>query len=179
MKNTPAYEEFLKENPVDQPNMAYDPAPPYVAATPETEGFANVEAINYDMVGIPYLGDYAATAAGELREMLDDPGGREIRYLPKDKLKADPKNCFCIPVCGTSMTEAGVADGDEVVLGLAEEPENGAIMLVGYEGQSTLKRIAIRKGKVFLQWEDGSGREDEINEDGYQVLGKLLLILKS
>jgi SOS-response transcriptional repressor LexA len=156
-----------------------EPEPPYITATPETEGFDNVESIDYDTVGVLYLGDYAATAAGELREMLDDPGEYQIRHVSRNLLKADPQNCFCLPVRGTSMTEAGISDGDEVVLVLAESPENGMIMLVGYEGQSTLKRVAVRNGKVFLQWEDGSGREEEVNKEGYQVLGKLLLILKS
>ncbi|MDR0476237.1 MAG: XRE family transcriptional regulator [Treponema sp.] len=156
-----------------------EPAPPYITATPETEGFDNVESVDYDMAGVLYLGDYAATAAGELREMLDDPGEYQIRYVSRKLLKADPENCFCLPVRGTSMTEAGISDGDEVVLALAESPENGAVMLVSYDGKSTLKRVVIRGNKVILRWEDGSGKEEEIKKEGYQVLGKLLLILKS
>jgi transcriptional regulator with XRE-family HTH domain len=78
-----------------------EPASPYVAVTPETEGFDNVVSIDYDMAEILYLGDYAATTAGELREMLDAPGEYQIRYVSRKLLKADPKNCFCIPVSVT------------------------------------------------------------------------------
>lgn len=172
--------EFTKDSPppyLGEPETS-PPGPPHVAATPETEGFDNVASIDYDMVGILYLGDYAATAAGELREMLDDPGEHQIRYLPRKLIKANPEECFCIPVHGTSMTQAGISDGDVVVLKTAGKPENGEIMLVSYEGRSTLKRVAVRKDKVSLQWEDGSGKVEEINKEGYQILGKLILILK-
>jgi SOS-response transcriptional repressor LexA len=52
-------------------------------------------------------------------------------------------------------------------------------MLVAHEGKSTLKRIVIKSGRVFLQWEDGSGKKDEVKEEGYQVLGKFLRTIKS
>jgi SOS-response transcriptional repressor LexA len=156
-----------------------EPEPSYITATTETEGFDNVVSIDYDIVGVLYLGDYAATAAGELREMLDAPEESEIRYVSRIMLDADPKKCFCLPVHGSSMTQAGIDDGDEVIIKLAKQPENGAIMLVSYEGKSTLKRVVVRKDKVFLQWEDGSGKIEEIKKEGYQILGKLILILKS
>jgi SOS-response transcriptional repressor LexA len=156
-----------------------DLEPPYITATPEKESFANVSAIDYDIVGIPYFGDFAATAAGNFKEMLDDPGEHDIRYVSRKMIKGNPKKYFCLLVKGTSMTKAGVADGDEVVLGLAEKPENGAIMLVSFEGKSTLKRVVIKKDKIFLLWEDGSGKKEEIKKEGYRFLGKLQLILKS
>jgi SOS-response transcriptional repressor LexA/transcriptional regulator with XRE-family HTH domain len=153
-----------------------DPEPPYILATPETEGFDNVSSIDYETVGIPYLG--ADTAAGNLKEMMEDPGERQVIYLPRKLLKGNPKDCFCLSVTGTSMTQADIADGDKVVFRLAEDPENGAIMLVSYDGKSTVKRIITKNNKVYLRWEDGGGKEIEVEKEGYRVLGRLLLILK-
>ena len=161
----------------DKPLLTKDPAPTYDSTPLETGLVISEDSINYDMVGVLYLGECAATAAGELREMLNNPGDYEVRYLPS-KLIKKPERCFCINVIGSSMTNAGIDDGDEVVLERTEVLENGAIMLIGYEGKSTLKRVAIKDGRAFLRWEDGSGEEDEIKKEGYEVLAKHLYTLK-
>ncbi len=179
MQKTPAYKEFLKKYPPDQPTGVYEPEPGYPQTSKKPEGFNNVISADYDIVGIPYMGDYASIAAGPPKEMLDDPGDYEVRYVSRKLLKGDPKNCFCLPIRGTSMTEAGISDGDVAVLRVAKKPEHGAIMLIQYDedGRTTLKRIIIKQSRVFLRWEDGSEKEEELKE-GYKVLGKLLLFLK-
>ena len=161
----------------DKPLLTKDPAPTYDSTPPETGLVISEDSIGYDMVGVLYLGECAATAAGELREMLNNTGDYEVRYFP-NKLIKKPERCFCINVIGTSMTKAGIDDGDEVLLERTEEPENGAIMLVSYEGESSLKRVIIKNGRVFLRWEDGSNKEDEIKKEGYEVLAKHLYTLK-
>ncbi|GHU64564.1 hypothetical protein FACS189447_01650 [Spirochaetia bacterium] len=155
----------------------HDPEPAYIPATPDMEGFDNVVSIDYDMVGIPDLD--ADTAAGELKTITDiNPNDYQTIPVSRKLLKADPANCFCITIRGTSMVNADISDGDRGIFAGAEDPENGAIMLVRFEDKSTLKRIAIKHDKIFLCWEDGSGQEREVQKDGYRILGKLLLVLK-
>jgi SOS-response transcriptional repressor LexA len=77
------------------------------------------------------------------------------------------------------MVEAGIDEGDLVVIRRAEEPEDGKIMLVRHENAATLKRIIKRKGKTFLQWQDGTGREIEVKSRDYQVQGVLAWTMKA
>ena len=76
------------------------------------------------------------------------------------------------------MTEAGINDGDYILVQKAETPEHGAIMLVRCEDQSTVKRIKIQGRRVFLCWEDGSHTKIEVNSADYEVQGKFVEVLK-
>jgi SOS-response transcriptional repressor LexA len=76
------------------------------------------------------------------------------------------------------MVDAGVNEGDLVVIRKAEEPVNGEIMLVRHENASTLKKIAIKRGKTYLCWEDGTGKQRPVNSKDFQVQGALVWITK-
>jgi SOS-response transcriptional repressor LexA len=65
-----------------------------------------------------------------------------------------------------------------VVIRHTEEPVNGKVMLVQYEGASTLKRLAYRGGKWHLLWDDGSDREIQVDSEGFQVQGLHVWTLK-
>jgi SOS-response transcriptional repressor LexA len=45
------------------------------------------------------------------------------------------------------MTNAGIKNGDYVIMRRAEEPDNGKVMLVRYGNESTIKRIKLKGGK--------------------------------
>jgi DNA polymerase V len=78
------------------------------------------------------------------------------------------------------MTEAGIDDGDHVILRRTDVPENERIMLIQYEGQTTLKKLKIKNGITFLCWEDGSNHKPiVVNSDGYTVQGALIHIVKT
>ncbi|GHU64561.1 hypothetical protein FACS189447_01640 [Spirochaetia bacterium] len=61
----------------------------------------------------------------------------------------------------------------------SEAPENGAIMAIRYEDQSTVKRVRIRGNRVFLCWEDGSQRFLEVDSDEYEIQGKFISIVRN
>jgi SOS-response transcriptional repressor LexA len=104
--------------------------------------------------------------------------------FPRQLLKGKEEDYFIVEIEGTSMTGAGIKNGDYVIIKKAEEPRNGKIMLVRYDNSSTLKRIKIKETKkdgqqIFLHWEDGSGdfkladsSEYEIQGEFYRNLGK-------
>jgi repressor LexA len=123
------------------------------------------------MAAIPYFG---FTAAGTPKDITIYQN--QVIQFSIDAIKGRIANHFSLTVCGTSMIEAGINDGDEILLRKAEAPENGAIMLVRHEDQSAVKRIRIKKGRVFLCWEDGSHRQIEANSSDYEVQGKFVNI---
>lgn len=120
-------------------------------------------------VSVPYFG---LTAAGLPKDIVAYPN--QIIQFPISAIKGRHTNYFSLMVRGTSMTEAGIQDGDYILLRKTEAPENGAIMLVRHEDQSTVKRIRIKNGRVFLCWEDGSHRQIEADSSDYEVQGKFV-----
>jgi len=96
-----------------------------------------------DGEGIPLLG---TIAAGRPIEAVPQP---EYLQVPDQLLGSRP--CYVLRVRGDSMVEAGILDGDYVVIEQCEHARNGEIVvaLVGNE-EATLKRIEQQPGKVIL-----------------------------
>jgi SOS-response transcriptional repressor LexA len=125
--------------------------------------------LDWRMVMVPY---YGKTAAGRPIDITAEP---EFEYpFPETAIHGDIKDYFCLTICGTSMTDANIQDGDLALIRHAEEPENGEIMLVRYGNESTLKKIRIRRKSVYLCWEDGSGQEVKVDSDEYEIQGRLV-----
>jgi SOS-response transcriptional repressor LexA len=124
------------------------------------------------LVALPYFG---LTAAGPLKDTAVYPN--QFIQFPSNVLKGHLADYFSLTVRGTSMTEAGISDGDTILLRKAEGPIHGAIMLIRFEDQTTIKRIKINQGKVFLCWEDGSDRQIEIDSANYEVQGKFIQVV--
>ena len=94
--------------------------------------------------------------------------------LPQSMLGKD--DIFCLRVRGESMIEAGILDGDIVVLRQQQTAENGEIVVALIEDEATLKRIYYEDGHVRLQPEN-SAMEPIIVPDA-KVLGKLVALVR-
>ncbi|RPJ32858.1 MAG: repressor LexA, partial [Verrucomicrobiaceae bacterium] len=60
---------------------------------------------------------------------------------------------FALEVRGDSMIDAHICDGDTVILEF-REPRKGDIVAALIDGETTLKRYLIEKGKPFLRAEN-------------------------
>lgn len=68
---------------------------------------------------------------------------------------SDPEECFYLRVTGNSMINAGIREGDLVLLRRQETAENGQIVACLVDGEdATLKRFRVQKGVVILQPEN-------------------------
>jgi DNA polymerase V len=56
-------------------------------------------------------------------------------------LVRDPNSTFVIKVDGWSMRDAGIADGDELVVDRGVAPEDGRIVVADVDGELTVKRL--------------------------------------
>ena len=61
-----------------------------------------------------------------------------------------PAATFFTRVSGHSMRDAGIHDGDLLVVDRALEPQDGRIVIAAVNGELTVKRLRIRKGQVWL-----------------------------
>ena len=70
-----------------------------------------------------------------------------LGFTPKD-------GCFLLKVRGDSMQDAGILNGDLVVIEPAPSPRAGQIVAALIDGESTLKRLVFVRGKWFLKAEN-------------------------
>lgn len=99
----------------------------------------------------------------------------EYLTLPQSMLGRD--EMFCLRVQGESMIDAGILDGDIVVLRQQDTAENGEIVVaMTPEDEATLKRIFYEDDRVRLQPENAT--MDPIYADSVTVLGKLVALIR-
>ena len=98
-------------------------------------------------------------------------------YLPLPQSMLGRDEMFCLRVEGESMIDAGILNGDIVVLRRQDTAENGEIVVaMTPEDEATLKRIFYEDGRVRLQPENAA--MDPIYADSVTVLGKLVALIR-
>lgn len=98
----------------------------------------------------------------------------DYMVFPQDMLGRD--DVFALRVQGDSMIEAGILDGDIIIVRRQETAENGDIVVAMIGDEATVKRIFYEKGRVRLQPENASMQP--IYADHVQVLGKLAALFR-
>lgn len=91
-------------------------------------------------------------AAGE--PLLADENIEELLQVPG--FLASGRDCFVLRVRGTSMMNAGILDGDLVVVQHQDDAQNGDIVVALLGDDATLKRFYREKDRVRLQPENDS-----------------------
>jgi repressor LexA len=131
-----------------------------------------VQASVATMPKLPLLGQIAAGAP-----LLADENVEDEIAVP-ETLRGD----FLLRVRGDSMTEAGILDGDIVVVRRAQDARNGEIVvaLAGDDeaaDEATVKTFYREKGRVRLQPENAS--LEPIYADHVQILGKVVGVFRA
>ena len=69
---------------------------------------------------------------------------------------------FYARVSGDSMKNAGLSDGDLIVIDRSLSPENNKIAVCYIDGEFTVKRVVIKSSGIFLKPENNNYREIEV-----------------
>jgi DNA polymerase V len=72
---------------------------------------------------------------------------------------------FLIKVEGSSMINAGINDGDLLIIDRSIEPRDGHVILGILNGEFTIKRLKIKESKIFLVPENEKFDTIEIKDD--------------
>ena len=102
--------------------------------------------------------------------------------LPEAEFKGD--DLFLLRVHGESMIEAGIFDGDKIIVKRQDRAENGEIVVAMFDdgtmNGATVKRFFQRNGKIILHPEN-SPMEDIIpeNQGSIRILGKVIGLMRS
>ncbi|MBP6492532.1 MAG: transcriptional repressor LexA [Clostridia bacterium] len=103
-----------------------------------------------DVVDIPVIGRIAAGTPILADQNIDDTIPVPARFLSKG-------NSFMLTVKGESMMEAGILDGDYILVHQQNTANNGDIvvaMVDGFESEATVKTFYKENGHVRLQPEN-------------------------
>ena len=77
---------------------------------------------------------------------------------------------FFARVNGQSMIDAGLDDNDLLVIDRSLEPVNNKIAVCLIDGEFTVKRLKVEKGKIWLQPENSNYKSIEITEQNEFII---------
>ena len=123
-------------------------------------------------VNIPLIGTVTAGQPVFAYENYED-----YYTFPATEFKGE--ELFMLRVSGTSMIDAGILDGDKIVVRRQPTAENGEIVVALVDDSATVKRFYRRNGQIILHPEN-EALSDMIFEDGEVViLGKVLGLMRN
>ncbi len=123
-------------------------------------------------IELPFLGKIAA---GTPIEALRDP----TRHISVPPSMLGRGNHYCLEVEGDSMIDAGILDGDTVLIRRTDTADNGSIVVALVEGQEvTLKRLRRRNDSVALEAANPAYETRIFGPDQVAVQGELVGLLR-
>lgn len=128
------------------------------------ESFANAE-----FTRIPLIGDITAG-----QPILAEENYQETYCIPTSMFKGE--NLFMLSVHGDSMIDAGIHDGDKIIVKQQSTAENGEIVAALLETGATVKRFYKEESRFRLQPENPTMAP--IYCDSVQILGKVIGLIR-
>ena len=123
-------------------------------------------------VNIPLIGTVTAGQPIFAYENYED-----YYTFPAGEFKGE--ELFMLRVQGTSMIDAGIMNGDKIVVRRQENAENGEIVVALVEDSATVKRFYRRDGKIILHPENESFCDMVYEGDQVRVLGKVVGLIRN
>lgn len=148
-----------------------DPSKPRaieVALEPTTGSAAERRPVRH----VPLLGDVAAGTGVLAAEHVE-----EVLPLPAD-LTGDGE-LFMLRVRGESMIEAGIFDGDFVVVRSQPTADNGDVVVAGIPGEeATVKTFLRKSGRVILRPANAALTDIVLDPDEVTVYGRVVTVMR-
>ena len=89
--------------------------------------------------------------------------------LDKELIK-NKEATFFARVSGESMINAGLEDGDLIVIDRSLEPSNNKIAVCFIDGEFTVKRLQVKKNKIWLKPENTNYKAIEVKENNELII---------
>mgnify|MGYP001219597966 CR=1 FL=1 len=95
---------------------------------------------------------------------------KEMRISLDNELVKNEESTFYARVSGNSMENAGLSDGDLIVIDRSLNPENNKIAVCFVDGDFTVKRIIKKEGLLYLKPENQNYKKIVINEENQLIV---------
>jgi len=122
-----------------------------------------------EMVQVPILGRVAAGEPLLAQENIEDYFPVPVEYMPNNDV-------FMLEVHGESMINAGILNGDYVIVEKKNTASNGEMVVAMIEDGATVKTFYKEEGCIRLQPENDT-MEPFILED-VEILGKVIAVMR-
>ena len=123
-------------------------------------------------VSIPLIGTVTAGQPIFAYENYED-----YYTFPISEFKGD--DLFMLRVQGTSMIDAGIMDGDKIIVRRQKNAENGEIVVALVDDSATVKRIYYRDNQVVLHPENEMLADMVFATNEVSILGKVVGLMRS
>jgi len=122
------------------------------------------------MAAVPVAAGFPSPATDYLEERID---------LNRELVR-NPAATFLARVRGESMRDAGLEDGDLILVDRSRRPVSGAMVLAWLDGGFTVKRLRLRGERVCLESANAGYPDFELGEeDGSQIWGVVTHMIRS
>lgn len=125
-----------------------------------------------DSLKLPLLSEISAGAPIYMNEEYE-----EYFYIPNDVLRSN-KDLFMLKVKGDSMIDAGIDDGDYVVIKKDNNLNKRSIVAVEVDGHATLKKFEVQGNKLILLPENINYEPIVVNADEARIIGRAIGLVK-
>ncbi|MFY9287480.1 MAG: transcriptional repressor LexA [Alphaproteobacteria bacterium] len=124
---------------------------------------------------------YGRIAAGTPIEALRDPNTHidVPMALISTRGRFDASEHYALEISGDSMIEAGIMDGDRVIIKKCDTAENGAIVVALVEdNEATLKYLQRKSGQIDLVPANKNYKTQSFPPDHVKVQGRLVGLVR-
>ena len=123
-------------------------------------------------VSIPLIGTVTAGQPIFAYENYED-----YYTFPAYEFKGD--ELFMLRVQGTSMIDAGIYDGDKIIVRRQQTAENGEIVVAMVEDSATVKRFYKKDGQIILHPENEALADMIFAPEEVSILGKVVGLMRN
>lgn len=102
----------------------------------------------------------------------------EYFYIPRDVIRHN-KDLFMLKIKGDSMIDAGIDDGDYVVIKKETQVSKKSIVAVEVDGHATLKRFEVKGNKLILIPENINYEPIIVNIEDARIIGSAIGVIKN
>ena len=149
-----------------------DPSKPRAIEVVDPDGVGVPRSDRGHIRDVPLVGRIAAGSPILAEESIE-----EVVPLPQSLIGTGP--VFMLEVKGDSMVDAGIMDGDRVVIRSQPDALDGEIVACLVDGEeATVKRLERSDGRVILHSENDA-YPPMVFTDGVEVLGKVVAVFRS
>ncbi len=162
--------------------------PPSVREIMTGVGLKSTASVHYHLSALQESGDLSIGSSKNRAITLSDPQGVPVLgvvtagqpilaveniegYLPWRE-----PDCFALRVRGDSMIEAGIFDGDKVIVRPQQTADHGDIVVALLDDSATVKRLSRQNGEIWLLPENPA--YSPIDGRNVQIIGKVRAVIR-
>lgn len=129
----------------------------------------NFNLTRHEVVNVPLIGQVAAGQPLLAVENITSYFPIPAEFIPKEEV-------FMLNVKGESMVNAGIYDGDQIIVKQQSTASNGEIVVALVDDSATVKRFYKENGHIRLQPENDF--MEPIIVDSCEIIGKVIGLIR-